>query len=372
MKLVSLRIRPIATLLFVIFISGVSAQNSVLTDTVKKSSFLKKHVKVSGVFYLAGQYKQKEDNKSFNFMVRRAYITVKANFTKNLSVRYTQDITIDDEGDDAGNIELRIKYLYIQYKIPDFTIFTDNHLRFGIVQRPWLDFEEHVNAYRVQGSMFMERSGLFNSAGFGVSYEGYFGGRLTGDYMKKIHPNNPGKYGSFSFGLFNGGGYHKFEKNISKNFEARVTIRPLPVYLPGLQFSYIGLFGKGNIAKSPVFQLNAGYISYENLNFTLTAQYEKGRGNSFGTFVDSSFRALPHHGFSIYGEVKIPKSDFAFFARYDNFKLEGEFAGDTKRQIYGASWRFYRQNKIVFSYQNGDIFGNTKARIYDLAIDVSF
>ncbi|VAW28895.1 hypothetical protein MNBD_BACTEROID07-356 [hydrothermal vent metagenome] len=59
----------------------------------------------------------------------------------SLTVLHAQDITIDDEGDDAGNIELRIKYAYVQYKIPDYLIFTGSHLKFGITQRPWIDFK---------------------------------------------------------------------------------------------------------------------------------------------------------------------------------------------------------------------------------------
>jgi len=78
------------------------------------------------------------------------------------TVLHAQDITIDDEGDDAGNIELRIKYAYVQYKIPDYLIFTDSHLKFGITQRPWIDFEEHINAYRKQQIFSFEKHTLLS------------------------------------------------------------------------------------------------------------------------------------------------------------------------------------------------------------------
>ncbi len=359
-------------LLLMASISKVDAQGSFTGDTVSKNTVFKKQVRVSGLFYMAGQYKQQESSEYLEFMVRRAYITAKADLTKKLSVRYTQDITIDDEGDDAGNIELRIKYLFLQYKVPDVLIFTGNHLKFGIVQRPWIDFEEHVNAYRVQGTMFMERSSLFNSSGFGFSFNGNIGGKLQGDYVEKVHPQQSGKYGSFSFGLFNGGGYHQFEANMNKNFEARITIRPLPGFLPGLQFSFISLYGKGNIAETPDFILNAGFVSYETRFLTLTAQYEKGQGNTYGSYVDSSYQALSHHGLSMFGEIKIPKSAIALFARYDYFKLDGKMFGVSGLQIYGISWRFYKQNKLVFSYQKSNSFGNASTKIYDLAVDISF
>jgi len=347
------------------------AQDSVV-QTASQNNDYGQHIKITGLFYLAGQYKTDDDTKSFAFLVRRAYLTVEAGLAKNLSARYTQDITIDDQGDDAGNIELRIKYLYLQYKVPSFWIFTGNRFKFGIVQRPWLDFEEHVNAYRVQGTMFMERNFLFNSAGFGISYQGLLGGRMRGEYVEKVQPRFPGKFGSFAFGIYNGGGYHQFETNLNKNFEIRLTLRPFPSSVPGLQFSYLGIFGKGNIPEIPDFSLNAGTISYESCYITLTAQYEEGRGNSFGTYVDINYRAQPHTGYSFYGEMKIPKTAFAFYGRYDHFILNDHVEKINKRQIYGFSWRFLKQNKLVFSYQNEISYDGPEVNIYDLALDISF
>jgi hypothetical protein len=340
MKIFTLRRYLLVCLVFIGISPGLLAQDT-LPVHVPGGLHLGKHIQLSGLFYLAGQVRSQGSVSNFAFQVRRAYLTVEAGLTKNLSVRYTQDITIDDEGDDAGNVELRIKYLYARYKVPSFWIFYDNKLKFGIIHRPWIDFEEHINAYRVQGTLFMERSHLFNSSGFGLSFQGYFGGVLQGDYVKRVHPHDAGKYGSFAFGLYNGGGYHQFEKNLNKNFEIRVTFRPFPNTLPGLQFSYNGLFGKGNIPESPVFQSNAGFVSYQGQYLTLTAQYEKGLGNSYGTLVDTAFRALPQQGYSFYGEFKIPETPIAIYGRYDYFTLTGTVSETSKRQIYGASWRFF-------------------------------
>ena len=366
------RIRLIFGFMFFFFPVVLQAQSTKYKTFSKKSNF-SKHIKITGLFYLAGQYKNQNKTADFAFLVRRAYLSVNAQISKNLSARYTQDITIDNQGNDAGNIELRVKYLYLQYKIPDFLFFTNTRLKFGIVQRPWLDFEEHINAYRVQGTMFMERSFLFNSAGFGISCQGLLGGRMNGEYVTQVHPYSPGKYGSFAFGIYNGGGYHQFERNMNKNFEARITIRPFPSAVPGLQFSYLGIFGKGNIPEKPDFVLNAGFVSYESRYVTVTAQYESGRGNSYGTFVDSTFSALPQHGFSFYSELKIPKTAFAVYARYDYFSLMKYGAIEiNKRRIYGVSWRFLKQNKLVFSYQDSSLFNMPKSNIYDLALDISF
>ena len=372
MRLFTQKISLVLFILTLLNPASLQAQDS-LKKSLSKPKKFSDYIKISGLFYLAGQYSQQGPKENFSFLVRRAYLTVNAKISKNLLVRYTQDITIDDQGDDAGNIELRIKYLYLQYKIPDFWFVTNSRFKFGIVQRPWLDFEEHINSYRVQGTMFMERSFLFNSAGFGISYQGLLGGSMSGKYMARVHPHTPGKYGSFAFGLYNGGGYHQFERNLNKNFEARITLRPFPSTVPGLQFSYLGIFGKGNIPQKPDFVLNAGIITYESRYVTMTAQFESGRGNSYGTFVDSTFSALPQHGFSFYSELKIPKTAFAVYARYDHFLLgPSDNEKVSKRQIYGVSWRFFKQNKLVFSYQHGSLYNTPKSNIYDLALDVSF
>ena len=56
----------------------------------------------------------------------------------------------------------------------------------GLGHIPWLDFEESVNPYRCQGTMAIERAGVFNSADLGVSIRGDFGGKLE-DAGNEIH-----------------------------------------------------------------------------------------------------------------------------------------------------------------------------------------
>ena len=51
---------------------------------------------------------------------------------------------------------------------------------------PWLDFEEHINNFRMQDTMFMERNGLFNSADVGVMAGGNLGRHDVDDYQKNV------------------------------------------------------------------------------------------------------------------------------------------------------------------------------------------
>lgn len=59
------------------------------------------------------------------------------------------------------------------------------------------------------------------------------------------------KYGTFSIGIYNGGGYHAMEENTNKTVESRLTFRPFPQTIPGLQFSYNMIYGKGNTSLNP-------------------------------------------------------------------------------------------------------------------------
>ncbi|RKX17321.1 MAG: hypothetical protein DRP35_11115, partial [Candidatus Zixiibacteriota bacterium] len=328
--------------------------------------------KISGQWFMAYQYGM-NDTVDFNkFLLRRAYLTFKTKLTKNLSARLTQDLTIDNQGDDAGNVEVRFKYLYLCHTLPDFSIFSDLHFEFGIVHRPWLDFEEHINAYRVQGSMAMEKDGLFNSAGFGISFFTLIGKKMDNNFTKTVNSHYAGQYGSFSLGVYNGGGYHAFEKNASKDIETRLTLRPFPEKLPGLQLSYFGIFGKGNIPEQPDFLLHTGFLSFENKLLILTGQYFTGIGNSKGSLLaDTLFNADAFTGCSGFAELKIPKTKLAAFFRYDHFETDKT---NTSKQIIigGFSYRFAKKSKVLIDFENQDIGDKKNHYFAEIALEVYF
>ena len=90
------------------------------------------------------------------------------NILPNLSGRITMDAHQDGEED----MEVRLKYAYGKYSLGDVGGITGLGLEGGIVHMVWLDFEEHINLYRMRDKMFVERSGMFNSADFGVTLTG--------------------------------------------------------------------------------------------------------------------------------------------------------------------------------------------------------
>jgi hypothetical protein len=269
-----------------------------------------------------------------------------------------------------GSYMVRIKYMYAVLKPEDLGPFTQMKIEMGIGHIPWLDFEEHINPLRCQGTMAIERAGVFNSADMGASIMGNFGGELEDAVGKTGNKSYAGRYGSWHVGVFTGAGYHAAEKNQDKVFESRVTLRPLPDMIPGLQFSYFYLSGLGNKSYEyqkdtywPYYRAQIGMASFEHPNITITAQYFMTDGNAKGTWVygKKGNNALPTAGYSYFLDLKGPLGEGVLhaFARYDRFDIDPEDKlelGDTAyvMTIYGLAFDFYKGNMLMIAYENTD------------------
>ena len=299
------------------------------------------------------------NDDSYNrFAVTRGYINIKKKITPWFGFR----VTPDAHQDDTGDYKLRLKYLYATFSPPDFGFFTDMISEVGISHMPWLDFEEHINPYRCQGTMFIERAKTFNSADVGVSIRGNFGGQLDKEYQKNVSKYYPGKWGSWHVGVYNGGGYHADEETDNKVPEWRLSIRPLPGIIPGLQLHYFGLYGKGNRYfedKAPDYKVNLGMVSYQNAWVTLTGQYARTEGNNGGKLVDPvTSEALKAGGYSFFANAKLPVCDgkWNLFGRYDHFDPDTDdriTGGDDCYDLYfgGIAWEFYHHCYLMVVYE---------------------
>jgi hypothetical protein len=315
-----------------------------------------KGFKLGLLWFLSYQNGQENNDQDFSrFAIKRGYLTVQKEFMSWFSARMTTEVTqVKDEAKDAkgnvfdnfdGSIAVRMKFLYGQFNIPDLAFLTKPFVEVGIVHMPWLDYEEHINLYRLQDTMFVERNGLFNAADLGVTFASLFGGMMDEDYQKKVSPYYPGRYGSTAFGIYNGGGYASSEKNKNKVFEGRISIRPLPDIVPGLQLTYFGLTGKGNTAAEPDWDINLGFVSYEHEYFTLTGQYYKGKGSQSGSDANNK------EGYSFFTEIK-PMKKFSIIGRYDYFDPNLDVKQDqNKRYIVGVAYHldkpFNKFNNMV-------------------------
>ncbi len=303
-------------------------------------------VKIGGLWYLSYQDGESNAADYSRFTIKRGYINIEAKITPWMSARITPDTTIDSSGD----IKVRLKYAYAKFASPGLGFVTKPEVEVGVAHTPWLDFEEHINNYRLQDTMFMERNGLFNSTDIGVTFMGLLGGMVSDDYQKSVSKEYPGKWGSFAFGVYNGGGYHASEANTNKVLEGRLTVRPLPELAPGLQVSYFGVRGKGNTAKEPDWNLDSAMVSFEHRYFVLTGTLADGEGNQKGDAVDASGSALLRDGWSVFGEAKLtPK--WGLIGRYDVWDPNTEVEDDgNERAIAGVVYHLGKGNDILLDY----------------------
>jgi hypothetical protein len=303
---------------------------------------------MEGLYYVG--FQSGKDNAGGNysrFVVTRGYTTIKKKLTDNLDSR----ITLDTYQDKDGNMQVRLKYVYALFKFADLGPITKPNLEFGQVHNAWLDFEENLNFYRMQGTMFIERVGIFNSADFGLTAAGLLGGQVGDDYQKSVNQKYPGRYGSFALGLYNGSGYAAVEANKSKVFQGRLTVRPLPDVVPGAQISYLVISGKGNKPETdtttiPDWQTSLVMLSYEQQLFAVTGQYLTGKGRNKGDWSD----AVTYNGYSVFAELK-PTGTWRIIARMDQLDPNKDVSdNENTRIIAGVGYDFGRRNMLLLDY----------------------
>jgi hypothetical protein len=323
-------------------------------------------------------YTRTRGHRGWNdFRLTRGYLNITKEITPWLHARYTPDIHQDATGD----WKLRQKYLYAELRPPNAgRVLTQMKSEIGLGHIPWLDFEEHINPYRCQGTMAIERAGLMNSADLGVNLRGNFGGRLANAKEVVGNDHYDGRYGSWHIGVYNGCGYHAPENNENKPVEYRVTVRPLPDYLPGFQASYFGVYGKGNTSSRtrlgapfadyfPDWLTHLGFLSYQHPWFILTAQTFASKGNQSGNWtmqpafpgaIGGRANSLWTRGYSIFGDVKVPlkiMDDYRLHAFYrtDWFNADSaqEIAQSAKytKLITGLAYHIYKNNMLLLVYE---------------------
>jgi hypothetical protein len=316
-----------------------------------------------GLFYISYQNGERyagvpgETSNYNGFLLKRGYFGADVDITPYLTGRFVTDVTVDSTGD----VKPRAKYIYGKFHGKGNNFFTGPYMEFGLAHMPWLDFEEAINGFRMQDTMFLERNGAFNSADTGVLFGSDLGGTLGAEYKSNVNSHYAGRYGSWQAGFYNGGGYHAAEKNDNKAFEGRISIRPIPDVVPGLQFTAFGIAGRGNQAESnglepPKWRSFAGMVSYESRFFTGTAQGYVGTGNQSGTALAPNGTAAHQRGFSLFGAAHIPTPHFgqkvSILGRFANFDSDTDIYSDVQRRyIAGIAWHMYKGNIWLFDYQ---------------------
>ncbi len=274
------------------------------------------------------QYDAETQNRDgFNaFDITRGYLDVSADVSPRVKFRLTPDARRVADGDLAGTLVFRLKYAYAQF---DDVLGHSSRLRLGMHQTPWLDFEESINRYRMQGTMFAERELIPGSADVGVSY----------------FTPLPRGYGEIDAGIYNGEGYAHSEINKAKSVQIRGTLRLFPgsSIANGLRVS--GFFDAGSY--SPGHSRSHGILmaSFEHPHFVATAQWVDGSDRP------NTAEATAHpRGMSVFSEVRRGPVGWAGVVRFDRFDPDLQTMNNShRRSIAGvAYWLMWNRTRVGF------------------------
>ena len=319
-------------------------------------------LKISGVHYLGYNLISTNEVKAIadggpkdatvtgNFEMRRNYLQVKAYLFDDPKsfLRVTLDSTYTNAtADEGGHADVYVKYAYLF--VNDVLPFTG--VEFGMVHRPWIDYEEHQGWwYRSISKVFVEASEsahLTNSADLGFNFK------------------TKTEYVTTELGLFNGEGYHGTNDNSGANgehigtgnsLEWRTTLATYgngdtkrkalkDIYFDmsffgqynmknshnadaaGNMYSYL-FYGFHGVYNTPDFLISAQYVKAEN-DYEQTSEW-----NGKGFSVNATYRLGKKHQYEVLG-------------RYDTWTSENQSTDveqKTRNFIYGVAWK---QNKNV-------------------------
>ncbi len=271
---------------------------------------------VSGVVYARYSYQLHADTADVHqnaFNVTRAYLNFKRNFDGGISTRVTGDVTRAAD----GSINYRLKYAYFSWT-PTNSPLT---FHFGQTQTPWLDWEEGLWGYRMQGTMPLERAGYQTSSDLGLGVDGHWADQKL----------------NMQLTVMNGEGYHAAEGAQYKDVGLRASLRLLSSddagSRGGLRVTVLGEAGSNNGGGARNRML--GMLSYKSKTFLLAGQIASATNG-----VDSSTPDVTGRVLSVYGVLSPKNSKVGVIARIDSFDPDTDVASDgTTRFIGGISYK---------------------------------
>ncbi|MFP8490201.1 hypothetical protein ACKGJO_14035 [Gracilimonas sp. Q87] len=305
--------------------------------------------RIDGVMFLSFEHDITGNSFQNQFTIKRGYVNFRHKLAEGLNARLTQDVTIDREGDGIGDIELRLKYAFVEYDIQSIGLFNEPVLSAGVTRRPWISFEQEINDYRSQKSMFLDQNDFLPSADYGIVFETGFGKSLAEPGLT----SNNSSYGSFSVGIYNGGGYSSLEKNNNKVVEGRLSLRPAAAFLPGLQLTAFGAIGKGNSETNPDFNLYGAALTYESLRFNTVVQgFESTDDIRFEDIV-SPYPAYDFQGWSVFGEIQpIKKIPVFLTGRTEQMVDKDRRRWIVVESVVGLAYIFQDRSKIMLDFSH--------------------
>lgn len=340
-------------------------KDDILAEVKKSTPIFAKADKLqfSGTHYLGFISKnEKGGDTTSNFEMRRNYVQVKAHVLDDPKsyLRVTLDSTYSNstaDGEGHANVYVKYAYLYLNEILP----YTG--MEFGMVHRPWIDYEEHQGWWmRSISKVFVESSEsahLTNSADLGFN-------------LKTKTP-----YFTSEVGVFNGEGYHgtndgtgddEIGDGISAEWRATAALlgngekkrKPLKD-----DYFDVSFFGQHNMENSHNTDTATGtprdytwygfHTVYNTPSFLISAQYVTADNDLKNDSKESEWNG---DGFSVNGTLRFgEKKQFSVIGRYDNWTAENETTNleyETENLIYGLAWQQNQNFKWLLTGQSYD------------------
>lgn len=271
--------------------------------------------KIEGVIF--SQFMSTPASGASSFDVTRAYLTYINELSSTIKIRYTSDLTRDT----SGRLDLFAKYAWLEIN----KLMLGGRLRFGLIETPWIGFEDGLWGYRMQGSNFADRLGVISSADFGASLDG----NLFIDNLE------------YSGAIVNGDGYKKAESDRSKRTELRFTFKPRnEIYISGF-------ISKDNWSDDAVKPRNRyiAQLAYKSDQLFIAGDYLTANG--------STAAGKNGSGYSIFGTAKLNMisnrlNGYTAIARLDQYDPDISNANDAStRYIAGISYELMKGTSVL-------------------------
>ena len=261
---------------------------------------------VTGVIYTQYQYTDVPVANKSSFDVTRAYVNVLGRFANGITTRVTTDVY--RFGAD-NSLQMRLKYAFAAWT-PTGSSLT---YKLGMLHTPYVDFEETLWDYRMQGSIAVDRNGYMTSSDIGFGVDGHWNGERV----------------NAQFALVNGEGYAGGPGDFRKDVEARVSFRLQPTddnsRVGGLRLT--GYAGIGKATGGADRNRYLGLLSYRTTEYTVAAEY--------ASVKDAAVTGSIISAFGVY-HFDAP-SKVALIARVDIVDPDNNVANDGNTRIIGGA-----------------------------------
>lgn len=286
------------------------------------------NVRITGISFMQYVYQVKDTvNHQNEFDVTRAYINVLGSFGE-VGTRITADVF-----NNGGSLGYRLKYAFATYR-PKGSPLT---YRMGLMTTPWIDWEEALWDYRMEGPMAVDRNGYLSSSDIGIGADGNFNHEQV-DMQGMVYDGEG--YGSAAT-----------PGDQRKDMAARVSVRVVNTddmsRVGGLRLTAYGQYGKptGGGTRTRLI----GMVSYRSKLLTLAAEGALARDSSTAGTKDVLMKGQV---ISAYGVLHFTKSPAAIIARVDHVTPNTDAASTTPgysntRFIGGVSYQLAPNLRIL-------------------------